>query len=64
MEWQTAFGKLKQLFTTEPVLKYPDVKNHFITQTDASDVAVGAVLIQENENRGAYTSKKLSETKQ
>lgn len=46
---QTAFKKLKRLFSAESVLKHPEsVLKPFIIQLDASDIAVGAVLVQEN----------------
>uniref|UniRef100_A0A670Z7K1 Integrase catalytic domain-containing protein n=1 Tax=Pseudonaja textilis TaxID=8673 RepID=A0A670Z7K1_PSETE len=68
MECQAAFEKLKRLFSAEPVLKHPDPKQPFVIQADASDVAVGAVLLQKNGSGQlqpcAYTSKKLTETEQ
>jgi len=61
-----AFEKLKEKFTTPPVVRFPvyepDCK--FVLQTDASQVAIGGVLMQE---RGAekwviaYTSRQLSQ---
>ncbi|XP_060539018.1 uncharacterized protein LOC132709560 [Pantherophis guttatus] len=63
---QQAFETLKGLFAKEPVLKHPDPEQPFVIQADASDVAVGAVLLQKN-NQGdlqpcAYTSRKLTDT--
>jgi hypothetical protein len=47
-EWefsqQTAFEKLKEVICSEQVLAYPDFKSQFILTTDASKVAVAAVL--------------------
>lgn len=43
---QHAFGKLKELFTSAPILITPDPAKQFIVKVDASDVAVGAVLSQ------------------
>ncbi|XP_013928973.1 PREDICTED: ferric-chelate reductase 1, partial [Thamnophis sirtalis] len=48
MECQAAFEKLKRLFAEEPVLKHPDMDAAFVVQADASDVAVGAMLLQAN----------------
>ena len=41
-----AFQKLKQRLCNEPVLRTPDFHRQFYLQTDASDVGVGAVLSQ------------------
>lgn len=66
MECQVAFEKFKCLFAAEPVLKHRDPNTPFIIQADACDVAVGAVLLQRNEQGTlepcAYTSQKLTET--
>lgn len=46
-----------------PVLRLPDIGKVFVLRTDASDYAVGAVLMQEHEGRMmpvAYYSKKLT----
>ena len=39
-----AFNLLKQKFTEQPVLMMPDKTKPFILETDASEVASGAVL--------------------
>ena len=39
-----AFQTLKELVTKAPVLAYPDFEKPFILDTDASDVAIGAIL--------------------
>lgn len=66
MECQAVFKKLKCLFAAEPVLKHPDPNAAFIIEGDASDVAMGAVLLQRNNQDTlqlcAYTSKKLTDT--
>lgn len=63
-ECQKAFEQLKSLFAKEPVLKHPDPDLPFTVQADASDVAVGAVLLQKDETETlrpcAYTSRKLT----
>lgn len=51
MECQAAFEKLEHLFTGKPVLKHPDPNEPFVIQVKANDVAVGAVLLQKN-NQG------------
>lgn len=43
---QDVFDYLKKLFTSAPILITPDPKRQFIVEVDASDVAVGAVLLQ------------------
>lgn len=40
------FAWLKVLFTSDPVLTYPDPTQQFIVEVDALDVGVGAVLSQ------------------
>lgn len=41
----------------ETLLKYPDLNKNFVIETDASDIAMGAVLFQENKIVGLYSSK-------
>ena len=44
-EWeQSEFEGLKTALTTAPVLVYPDFTHFFSYATDASDIAVSAVL--------------------
>jgi hypothetical protein len=43
---EEAFNTLKTLLTTEPVLRYRDFTKPFVLTTDASNDAIGAVLIQ------------------
>lgn len=62
-ECQQAFATLKRSLTTAPVLQYPDFKQPFILDTDASDVAIGCVLGQVcdgKEHVVAYGSRTLS----
>lgn len=63
-ECQIAFEQRKALLATAPVLLAPDFKRPFILYTDASDVGVGAVLVQTNDNGVeqpvAFFSKKLN----
>ena len=52
-EWtvsqQTAFDILKWKFTKKPILMYLDFSKMFKLYTDISDVGLGAVLIQEDD---------------
>ncbi|XP_039018028.1 uncharacterized protein LOC120149241 [Hibiscus syriacus] len=64
-EWSTichnAFEKLKEAMVSEPVLVLPDYTKPFVVYTDASDVAISGVLMQEG-HPVAYESRKLNET--
>ena len=44
---QEAFDKLKVAVSSEPVLRLPDFGLPFEVHTDASDKAIGGVLVQE-----------------
>ena len=64
-----AFRTLKAALISAPVLAYPTREGHFTLSTDASDVGIGAVLEQDQEEGGqvvkrviAYASKTLSDT--
>ncbi len=58
-----AFEQIKSLLTQAPVLLFPDLSKPFVVYTDASRVALGAVLLQD-QGQGlqpvAYFSKKFS----
>lgn len=41
-----SFEKCKTLLVNDPILQYPDFAKEFILTTDASDLAIGAVLSQ------------------
>uniref|UniRef100_A0A3B3H5K4 Gypsy retrotransposon integrase-like protein 1 n=1 Tax=Oryzias latipes TaxID=8090 RepID=A0A3B3H5K4_ORYLA len=61
----SAFRKLKELFTSAPILIQPDTHKQFIVEVDASDSGVGAVLSQRESPSSklkpcAYFSRKLS----
>ena len=55
---QDAFQTLKQKLISAPVLAVPDFTQPFVIETDASDMGVGAVLMQ-NQHPVAYLSKAL-----
>ncbi|KAK7918601.1 hypothetical protein WMY93_009885 [Mugilogobius chulae] len=64
-EAATAFNRLKNLFTTAPVLKNPDPTRQFVVEVDASEAGVGAVLSQRFDPDGrlhpcAFFSRRLS----
>jgi hypothetical protein len=59
---EQAFVALKQKLSSTPILRLPDFSKVFIVQTDASDVGLGAVLVQEYDcvkHPIAYASRKL-----
>ncbi|CAN1260507.1 Transposon Ty3-I Gag-Pol polyprotein [Linum perenne] len=64
-EWseqcQEAFQKLKGAMSKEPVLALPDPTKPYEVQTDASDFAIGGVLMQEG-HPIAFESRKLNDT--
>lgn len=64
-ECQKAFEKLKECITNPPILQLADFNKPFVLMTDASDLAAGGCLMQENENGDllpiAY-SKKFTDT--
>lgn len=61
-EAEKAFQVLKGLLVSAPILASPDFSKEFLIQTDASDVGVGAVLLQgegDEERVVAYASRSL-----
>ena len=63
---QRAFDELRQRLCSAPVLAFPDFTRQFILDTDASDVGIGAVLSQKDEEGReqviAYGSRALSKS--
>jgi len=59
-EYDSAFKKLKYLISEDPILKVPDFTKKFTLTTDASDVALGAVLSQDGHPL-SYISRTLNE---
>jgi len=49
-EQEEASGKLKVVFTTEPVLAIPDIDREMRVEVDASDYTTGRVLLTKCEN--------------
>ena len=47
---QESFQTLKDALSTSPILAFPNLEKKFYVYTDASDIAVGAVLVQEQED--------------
>ncbi|RXN24948.1 hypothetical protein ROHU_005997 [Labeo rohita] len=63
-ECEEAFNSLKDLLCQEPVLQSPNFSKRFIVQVDASDVGLGAVLVQgkgDEERPVLFLSRKLFE---
>lgn len=66
-EWgepqENAFREIKKIITQSPILTRADFTRPFILETDASDVGIGAVLMQEQEGEKKvimYASRSLS----
>jgi hypothetical protein len=57
-----AFETLKGILVKAPLLKLPDFDKDFEIHSDASDFAIGGVLVQEGIPL-AFKNKKLNETK-
>ena len=60
---QGAFEKLKVAVLSEPMLRLPDFELPFEVHTDASNKAIGGVLVQKK-HPVAYESRKLNEVEQ
>lgn len=60
---ENSFQVLKKALMSPPILQYPDFSNdnEFILQTDASGVAVGAVLCNKDLQPIAYASRPLNQ---
>ncbi|WP_353806157.1 ribonuclease H family protein, partial [Acinetobacter baumannii] len=64
-ECETAFQTLMDRMTSAPVLHLPDLTQPFVLRTDASDLGLGAVLLQRDPKNAetlfpvAYASRKL-----
>ena len=68
MEWrhtqERSYQTLKGAITSRPILHLPDHTRQFVLRTDASEVGIGAILMQRFGDRlfpMTYISKKLSD---
>lgn len=64
-EYTNCFEKCKLLLTNDPILQYPDFSKEFNLTTDASNVAIGAVLSQGpigSDKPVCYASRTLNES--
>jgi hypothetical protein len=62
-----SFNHLKELLINAPILRYPDFEKPFVLTTDASNIALGAVLSQNdppNDLPVAFASRTFNETEQ
>ena len=60
---EKAFMTLKRELASEPILHLPDSAKLFVLRTNASDVGIGAVLMQDHDGKlfpVSYASRKLS----
>ena len=69
IEWteaaDSAFEHLKKLYTSTPILAYPDYKLPFVLHTDSSSEGLGAVLYQKQNGKLrviAYASRSVSKS--
>ena len=59
---ENSYNQLKSALSKAPVLRLPDLDREFVLQTDASDVGIGAVLMQRYDGTlfpVSYASRKL-----
>jgi hypothetical protein len=58
----TAFAAIRTAMTSAPVLALPDITKPFVVYTNASEIAIGAVLLQQGEDKAlrpvCYLSRK------
>ena len=59
---QAAFDELKRIFSSTPILQIPDVARPFSIMTDASLLAVGAILLQNDTNQDLHLCAYFSRT--
>lgn len=58
-EAEAAFKELKKILIPAPMLVYPNFELPFVIETDACDIGMGTVLLQD-EHPIAFYNKKLS----
>ena len=55
MKWKVpqdkAYHTLKNIITKSPILHLPDFRKGFYLRTDASNIGLGAILMQEMEGK-------------
>lgn len=59
---EKSFTTLKRMITEKPVLRIPDISRPFVLRTDASNIGLGAVLLQKYDEQFfpvSYASRKL-----
>ena len=59
---ENAYQYLKQAITSKPILQLPDLEKQFVLQTDASNIGLGASLMQDFNGKLfpiAFASRKL-----
>ena len=64
---ESAYRNLKSKVMQKPILKLPDQSKPYVLRTDASDVGLGAVLMQETDGKlfpVSFASKKLNGAQQ
>jgi 8-oxo-dGTP pyrophosphatase MutT (NUDIX family)/predicted aspartyl protease len=65
-EWtdlqQQAFENLREKLTQAPVVQYPDFNRPFLLYTDASQIGIGAVLAQKDNDKHEYVIAYASRT--
>ena len=62
---ENSFHALKVAIATAPILRLPDFEHQFVIMTDASDLALGAILKQDFRSSLqpiAFSSRKLNST--
>ena len=62
MSVRSAFEKMRDALVSKPVLAVADPNKPYILHTDASDHAMGAILMQEDDNGEAHPIAYASKT--
>ena len=57
IEQQKAFDEIKRIMSKETILAYPDFSKPFHVYTDASNLQLGAVIMQEDKPLAFYSRK-------